>query len=441
LGIVRGESEYREKLVAVDLSHIYMLENDRDQPACRFANNSAGYARGKASTTTSTLKGWVSLLQGRDHRLAVLKEYRSLLWAFLSADEELYRFRNALSFRARSSSTSVAGLLALHCGLSCATCRGCGRLHRSLDAYALAHIPLAQQSGLVYNNPKAAWGVKVNRIWSTPRAAFQVRQIDTSISPRCTPMRIIQPPSQAWCVLRNRTHPHPNHAPSVGIRVLDMNSKETGMNKRSEGKPSTILKAKAPYDLPPLPYGEDALAPVISAKTLSFHHGKHHNTYVNTTNDLVKGTEYADMLLEEIIKQTAGKGDKSKIFNNAAQVWNHSFFWHSLKSGGGGEPPASLKEKIEASFDSVDALRKELASAGATQFGSGWAWLVMDGDTLKVVKTPNAENPLHMGMKPLLTLDVWEHAYYLDYQNRRADFLDAVIDKLLNWEFALENMG
>ncbi len=213
------------------------------------------------------------------------------------------------------------------------------------------------------------------------------------------------------------------------------------MNNMSKGDPSAVLQATPPYDLPPLPYDEDALDPVISAKTLNFHHGKHHNSYVNTLNDLVKGTEYADRSLEEIITGTGGQADKAKIFNNAAQVWNHSFFWHSLRSGGGGEPPAALKQKIEASFDSVDACCKELKSAGTGQFGSGWAWLVMDGDTLKVIKTPNAENPLTMGVKPLLTIDVWEHAYYLDYQNRRADFLDAVIDKLLNWEFALENMG
>jgi superoxide dismutase, Fe-Mn family len=211
------------------------------------------------------------------------------------------------------------------------------------------------------------------------------------------------------------------------------------MNNHSTGDPSAVLRAKPPYDLPPLPYSEDALDPVISAKTLSFHHGKHHKTYVEKLNDLVKDTEYADMSLEKIITSTAGKSDKSSIFNNAAQVWNHSFFWHSLRAGGGGEPPASLKQKIEASFDSVDACCKELASAGAAQFGSGWAWLVMDGDTLKVVKTPNAENPLTMGVKPLLTLDVWEHAYYLDYQNRRAGFLDAVLEKLINWEFALQN--
>jgi superoxide dismutase, Fe-Mn family len=211
------------------------------------------------------------------------------------------------------------------------------------------------------------------------------------------------------------------------------------MNNVSKGDPWALLEATSPFSLPPLPYAEDALEPVISGNTLSFHHGKHHKAYVDKLNDLVEGTEYADMSLEKIIADTAGKADKSSIFNNAAQVWNHSFFWHSLKSGGGGEPPAALKEKIEASFDSVDACCKELANAGTAQFGSGWAWLVLDGDALKVVKTPNAENPLTMGVKPLLTIDVWEHAYYLDYQNRRAAFLDAVIEKLLNWEFALEN--
>jgi superoxide dismutase, Fe-Mn family len=195
------------------------------------------------------------------------------------------------------------------------------------------------------------------------------------------------------------------------------------------------------HTLPPLPYAENALDPVISANTLSFHYGKHHKTYVDNLNKLIAGTELADLSLEEIITAAAGKADKIGVFNNAAQVWNHTFYWNSLSPKGGGNPPAELKEKIEASFDTVDACKKELATAATTQFGSGWAWLVQDGDKLKVVKTGNADLPLTQGIKPLLTIDVWEHAYYLDYQNRRVDYVNAVLDKLINWSFAAENHG
>ena len=198
-------------------------------------------------------------------------------------------------------------------------------------------------------------------------------------------------------------------------------------------------RAASPQVLPPLPYAESALEPVITAHTIGFHYGKHHRGYVDNLNRLVAGTEYADLSLEKIITGTAGRPEQTAIFNNAAQVWNHTFYWKSMKSKGGGEPPAALKQKIEASFDSVDACKKELVSAAVSQFGSGWAWLVLDGDKLKVVKTANADVPLTTGMKPLLTVDVWEHAYYLDYQNRRADYVDAVLDKLVNWEFALQN--
>ena len=193
--------------------------------------------------------------------------------------------------------------------------------------------------------------------------------------------------------------------------------------------------------LPPLPFADNALEPVISANTLSFHYGKHHKAYVGNLNKLVAGTEFADMPLERIIAATAGRADKMGLFNNAAQTWNHTFYWNSLRPQGGGEPPAALKQKIEASFGSVEACKKELAGAATGQFGSGWAWLVLDGDKLKVVKTANADSPLTSGMKPLLTLDVWEHAYYLDYQNRRGDYVNAVLDKLVNWEFALRNLG
>ena len=193
--------------------------------------------------------------------------------------------------------------------------------------------------------------------------------------------------------------------------------------------------------LPPLPYDQSALLPVISANTLGFHHGKHHKTYVDTLNKLIAGTEFGDLPLEKIIKATAGHADHAAIFNNAAQVWNHTFYWHSLKPKGGGEPPATLRRLMEASFGSVDACRKELANAAVGQFGSGWAWLVQDGDKLKIAKTADADNPLAHGEKALLTIDVWEHAYYLDYQNRRADHVNGLLDKLINWEFATENLG
>lgn len=197
----------------------------------------------------------------------------------------------------------------------------------------------------------------------------------------------------------------------------------------------------APHILPPLPYADNALDPVISANTLSFHYGKHHKTYVDNLNKLVAGTELADLSLEKVIAATAGQADKAGIFNNAAQIWNHTFYWNSLSPKGGGEPPAALKRKIEGSFDTVEACKKELATAATTQFGSGWAWLVQDGDKLKVVKTSNADLPLISGLKPLLTIDVWEHAYYLDYQNRRVDYVSAVLDKLINWGFAADNHG
>jgi len=201
------------------------------------------------------------------------------------------------------------------------------------------------------------------------------------------------------------------------------------------------IESAAPHVLPALPYEENALAPVISANTIGFHYGKHHKGYVDNLNKLVAGTEFATMSLEKIIAGTAGKVDKAAIFNNAAQIWNHTFYWKCLMPKGGGEPPAVLKQKIEASFETVDALKKELAAAAVAQFGSGWAWLVLDGDKLKVIKTGNADLPLTTGMKPILTIDVWEHAYYLDYQNRRVDYANAVLDKLINWDFAAENLG
>ena len=195
------------------------------------------------------------------------------------------------------------------------------------------------------------------------------------------------------------------------------------------------------FTLPTLPYADTALAPVISANTIGFHYGKHHKTYVDNLNNLVKGTDLEGQSLEAIVAATAGKPDKVGVFNNAAQVWNHTFYWNCLRQNGGGAPPAKLAQISDAGFGSFDNFKKEFAQACVTQFGSGWGWLVADGGTLKVVKTANAEVPFTKGQKPLLTIDVWEHAYYLDYQNRRADYVNAVIDKLLNWHFAEENLA
>ncbi len=195
------------------------------------------------------------------------------------------------------------------------------------------------------------------------------------------------------------------------------------------------------FSLPPLPYADNALAPLISAQTIGFHYGKHHKTYVDNLNKLVPGTEFEGKTLEQIVNATAGKPDKAGVFNNAAQVWNHTFYWNCLKPKGGGLPKGDLAAKIDAAFGSYDNFKKEFANAGLTQFGSGWAWLVADAGALKIVKTGNAEVPFTKGQTPLLTIDVWEHAYYLDYQNRRADYINALIADLINWDFAAENLA
>ena len=192
--------------------------------------------------------------------------------------------------------------------------------------------------------------------------------------------------------------------------------------------------------LPDLPFVKDALAPVISANTLDFHYGKHHKAYVDNLNKLIAGTELENKSLEEIIKISANDSAKAGVFNNAAQVWNHSFYWNCLKKSGG-TPQGAIAAKINAVWGSFDKFAEELKNAGATQFGSGWAWLVLDGDQLKITKTANADTPLAHGQKALLTIDVWEHAYYLDYQNRRPDYLAAVIQNLINWDFVNANLG
>jgi len=192
------------------------------------------------------------------------------------------------------------------------------------------------------------------------------------------------------------------------------------------------------FELPDLPYAKDALEPHVSANTLDFHHGKHHNTYVVNLNNLVGDTEQS---LEGIIKDAAGDPSKASVFNNAAQIWNHTFFWNSMSPNGGGAPTGDLAAKIDAAFGGLDGFKEQFKNAAVTQFGSGWAWLVSNGGNLEIVKTANAETPLTSGATPLITCDVWEHAYYLDYQNRRPDFVQAFLDNLINWDFAAANLG
>lgn len=192
------------------------------------------------------------------------------------------------------------------------------------------------------------------------------------------------------------------------------------------------------YELPPLPYDYQALEPYISARTLEFHHDKHHAAYVTNYNNAVKDTELDSLPLETVITQVFGDPSKVGVFNNAAQAWNHTFYWYCMKPGGGGQPTGELAAKIDADLGGYDKFKEAFLNAGGTQFGSGWAWLVLENGTLKVTKTPNAENPLVHGQVPLLTMDVWEHAYYLDYQNKRPDYAKTFVDSLINWDFVAE---
>ena len=196
------------------------------------------------------------------------------------------------------------------------------------------------------------------------------------------------------------------------------------------------------FQLPALPYSLNALEPYVSENTLNFHHGKHHFTYVNKLNDLIKGTSFEGMSLESIIKETCGQADLVGIFNNAAQTWNHTFLWKSMKPKGGGVPTGEVLEKIEEAFETYEDFKNEFIQAGMSQFGSGWVWLVQnDEGQFKIVKTGNAETPLSCATQtPLMTCDVWEHAYYLDYQNRRNDYLNTFINHLVSWDFVAENM-
>ena len=191
-----------------------------------------------------------------------------------------------------------------------------------------------------------------------------------------------------------------------------------------------------PFELPPLPYAQDALAPHISAETLEYHYGKHHQTYVTNLNKLVEGTEFENASLEDVIVKSDGG-----LFNNAAQVWNHTFYWNSMRPGGGGAPEGAVAEAIDSAFGSYDEFRAKFAEAATTQFGSGWAWLVDSGSGLEIMKTGNADLPLKHGAKALLTIDVWEHAYYIDYRNARPNYINTFLDSLANWDFVAGNLS
>jgi superoxide dismutase, Fe-Mn family len=205
--------------------------------------------------------------------------------------------------------------------------------------------------------------------------------------------------------------------------------------------PAPAAPPAGPWSLMKLPYAEGALAPGISANVVTFHYGKHHRFYVDKGNELLKSTDLGGKPLEDVIRATHGKPERTPLYNAAAQVWNHDFYWKSMKPKGGGQPSGELGKRIAADFGSFDAFAKAFTEAATTQFGSGWAWLLEDAGKLKVVKTGNADNPIALGKKPLLTIDVWEHAYYLDYQNRRADYVKAFLDGLANWDFAQENLA
>ena len=194
------------------------------------------------------------------------------------------------------------------------------------------------------------------------------------------------------------------------------------------------------FELPSLPYANDALAPYMSSETLDFHHGKHHQTYVTNLNNLVKDTDMQDSSLEEIVVKSSKDSSMAGIFNNAGQHWNHILFWQCMKPNGGGSMPSELESRITSDLGGIDQFKEAFIQAGTTQFGSGWAWLAIDNGKLVVTKSPNASNPLVDGMKPILGCDVWEHSYYLDYKNKRPDYLENFFDKLINWEFVESNI-
>ena len=194
------------------------------------------------------------------------------------------------------------------------------------------------------------------------------------------------------------------------------------------------------FELPSLPYEKDALAPYMSSETLDFHHGKHHQTYVTNLNNLVKDSDMQDASLEDIVVKSCKDSSMAGIFNNAGQHWNHILFWQCMKPNGGGAIPSELENRINSDFGSIDQFKEAFVQAGTTQFGSGWAWLAIDNGKLVVTKSANASNPLVDGMKPILGCDVWEHSYYIDYRNKRPDYLKAFLDNLVNWEFVASQL-
>ena len=194
------------------------------------------------------------------------------------------------------------------------------------------------------------------------------------------------------------------------------------------------------FELPSLPYANDALAPYMSAETLDFHHGKHHQTYVTNLNNLLKDHELQSSSLEDIVVRASKDASMAGIFNNAGQHWNHILFWQCMKPNGGGSIPSELEGRLNSDFGSVEQFKEAFIQAGTTQFGSGWAWLAIDNGKLVVTKSPNAFNPLVDGMKPILGCDVWEHSYYIDYRNKRPDYLKAFLDSLVNWEFVASQL-
>ena len=227
---------------------------------------------------------------------------------------------------------------------------------------------------------------------------------------------------------------------AVGVGILALGQQALATSCSSS--PAILANGAGPHELPALPYAQDALAPHISAETLSFHYGKHHAGYLAKLNTQLEGEpELAALSLEELVQRIAGDSDREGMFNNAAQVWNHTFYWRSMKEGGGGEPTGRMKELIQTSFGDYASFKEAFSAAAGTQFGSGWAWLVLEGGKLAVTKTGNADTPMARGKQCLLTCDVWEHAYYLDYQNRRGDYVTTFLDSLVDWDFAESNLG
>ena len=228
---------------------------------------------------------------------------------------------------------------------------------------------------------------------------------------------------------------------SVVIAIPTIIYQKTGQLLFKSDKSLTKKGENMTISLPELPYAKNALAPHISEETMNFHYGKHHNAYVVNLNKLIEGTDLINKSLEEIIKISVKDPSKVGIFNNAAQVWNHTFYWHSMSPKGGGKANGKILAKIEQDFGSYENFVTEFKNAGATQFGSGWAWLVLENGKLKVTKTSNAETPLTTNAKALLTMDVWEHAYYIDYKNARPNYIEVFLDKLVNWDFANKNLN